>query len=147
MRSGESFQSRVKRAKGKRHQADNVGRTVGFGLTIVFALVILAGFLYQQRATKVIRDSEREYTDYAARLQRLELLVEEGEYQQARGMGERLIEELNQKAESIKIEVAPTTEQKESGETAPKAIRKAEKRLLQNLAAKAKKKLKGIPAG
>jgi len=140
IRSGESYETRVERARTREGPASHIGRNLGFAVTVGFALLILAGFLYQQRAIKVMREGAEQYTDYIARLQQVDDLIARGEADQAQQVGEQLIEQMRQHEESIQVEVGRTTDQVKSQDR-PKSIRRAEKALLRNLIEKTEYKL------
>ena len=144
IRSGESYETRVERARTREGPASHVGRNLGFAVTVGFALLILAGFLYQQRAIKVMREGAEQYTGYIAGLQQVEDLIARGEGEQAQQVGQELIEQMRRHEESIEVEVGRTTDQVHSQER-PKSIRRAEKALLRNLIEKTQYKLSQIP--
>ena len=146
--SGESFDEKVKRARGREKKVSEGVPALGIGLAVLFGLLLLAGFLYQGRVIKVLRNDPELWTDHIGRLQEVEFLVDQAleadSPSRAADLGERareksqeLINELREEAESIEIESAPTTRQKREGKKAPKALRQAKRTLLYNLAAKA----------
>jgi hypothetical protein len=144
IQTGESYETQVKRAKGGRGPRGRIARHLGFGVTLAFALVVLGGFIYQQRVVTVMRDAPLKYADYIQRLENVDALTAQGKVADAKREGEALIHELVQMDKSIVIEDAPTTDQLRT-EQRPKSIRWAEKRLLQNLIKKAEFALSRLP--
>lgn len=156
--SGESYEERLKRARGREKTAREGSPIGGIGLAVLFGLLLLAGFMYQSRVIKMLRAHPDEMSGYIGRLQRVENLVDraleaqtaserERFSERARSSGEALIEDLRETADAIEIEAAPTTEQQERGDKAPKSVRSARKRFLYNLASKAQHHLGRLPSG
>jgi hypothetical protein len=156
--SGESYEERIKRSRGRQKKAREGTPVGGIGLAVLFGLLLLAGFLYQGRVIKVLRTNSEEMSGYIGRLQRLEVLVDRAVGAEtdserdrfagrARESGEALITALRETADAIDIEAAPTTDQKRRGEKPPKALRRARKTLLYNLASKAEYHLNRLPSG
>lgn len=154
--SGESYEEKLKRSRGRQKTAKEGTPVGGIALAVTFGLLLLAGFLYQGRIIKVLRAEPDEFSADVARLQRVEHLVDqalkaetasqrERLARQARNDGEDLIEELRDGAEAIKIEAAPTTDQQKEKDRTPKALRRAKKTFLRNLAAKAEFHLSRLP--
>lgn len=156
--SGENYEERIKRARGRQKKAREGAPVGGIGLAVLFGLLLLAGFLYQGRVIKVLRADPEDMSGYIGRLQKVEHLVDRALDAQsvserdrfarrARDRGEALIEELRETADGIEIEAAPTTDQRDKDDQAPKAVRKARKTLLYNLASKAEHHLERLPSG
>jgi hypothetical protein len=156
--SGESYEERLKRARGREKTAREGTPVGGIGLAVLFGLLLLAGFMYQRRVITMLRAHPEEMSGYVGRLQKVENLVDSALEaqtasekdrlaQRARQSGEALIEELRATADAIEIEAAPTTDQQERGDQAPKSVRSARKRFLYNLASKAEHHLGRLPSG
>jgi len=146
IRSGEPFEMRVRRAKAAREgPVERLGARLGLGTTIVLGLVFLGGFLYQRRAETVFRNYPDEFVTYIWQLESIDALAAAGRVADARVAAQELIEELRQKQAQIRIEAAPTTQEKQDPTRRPKAVRRAHKSLLGNLAKKAEFKLHNLP--
>jgi len=58
LKSGESYESQVKRARGKARHAEHFADTVLVGTVMAFALIVFAGFMHQRRIEKKLMLAE-----------------------------------------------------------------------------------------
>ncbi|MFP4027069.1 MAG: hypothetical protein ACLFWL_04705 [Candidatus Brocadiia bacterium] len=146
VRSGETFKTRMKRARGRKTEHTEIMRNLGFAIVLAFGLIILAGFMYHRRVLKVMskRQNRRMFSYYTRKMDWLRGLVKAGKVAQARREGKALVKELQQDADAIEIELAPSTEQKEQ-EREPKSHREAKKALLKNMSEKVEHLLSNLP--
>lgn len=141
IRTGETFDARVKRAKPKELHGERLQTGIYFGVTLAFAVVMVSGYLFQTRIEKVIRGNGEAFAQYVKELEEIDSLLAQGKKEPAAKKGEALIKALTDRARSIRIEDAPTTRQLADPSLKSKGMRKAEKNLLYNLAAKVKHRL------
>ena len=144
IRTGETFDAKVKRARPRLLHPERFMKGVYLGVAVVFALVVLAGFVYQCQIEGALKLKPDEFRGYVSRLEMIDALAKRGEKQEARDVAEKLIKELRDKASKIRIEDAPTTAELNDPKRVPRSIRAAEKALLGNLADKAEVKLEKL---
>jgi len=141
IRTGETYDTRVKRARPKDLHPERFHQGVYIAVITMFALAMLAGFLYQRRVQSVIALKPDKYADYVIRMDEIDSLIAMGKTQEAVEMGQVLVADLIKADHVIEIEIAPTTQQKGASSRVSKAVRRAEKSLLRNLAKKVEHKL------
>ena len=146
IQTGETFEAKVQRAKERTIRPERLGTRLAVATLFVLALVFLGGFLYQRRAERVFRDKPEVFAGYLMRLEQMDSLAAAGKTADALALGEALVKELNARESSIVIEDAPTTQQARDTKRVPKAVRRAEKGLLHNLARKVEYKLNMLSA-
>lgn len=160
LKSGEAFETRVKKAKGKEKHPEHFGRGIYFGVVVAFSLVIFAGFMYQGLVEETIQQ-KRELFEYAVlKLQEIDDLVvagkhewaqgnpaaAQGKYDEAREATQELITWIDGEAARIKPEQPYAKKHTESWRRLePEYNRRVAKRLLYNLKAKAQYTLEQIP--
>jgi len=148
LKSGETFETRVKRARGKAKHPEGLTGSIYIGVAIVFLLVSLAGYFYQSRMEDVIEEKPELFVERIERIQHIEDLDAAGQYAEAREEAAALAEELKQEAEKIKPEQAYAPDN--SGPFSRKRRqwdKRGAKRLLNNLRAKVERKLEQLPQG
>jgi hypothetical protein len=141
IRTGETYETRVKRSRADELHPEHFAGRIGFGVTILFVLVLMGGFLYQQRVEKVLKKKEVLYRYLLRRSDELDALIAQGKKDQARAHGRQLIEDMKKVDSQIVIEDAPTTAQRDDPNATPKSLRQAEKTLLKNLILKTERRL------
>jgi len=141
IQTGESFETKVQRARGRRGRAERLGGRLAAAVVFVLVLLFLGGFLYQRRAEKVFENKPQEFAGYLMLMEQIDSLAAAGMTAEARAAGESLIKELNDRESRIVIEAAPTTYEARDTKRVPKSVRRAEKSLLRNLARKVEYKL------
>ena len=141
MRTGESYDSKVKRARADELHPEHFAGRIGFGIVVLFGLVVMAGFLYQQRVEKMMRNDEQVFTYYLRRVEEVDVLISQGKTSLAKQKGQELIDQLNKAEQSIIIEDAPTTDMRNNPNIRPKGERVAEKTQFKNLIVKLQYKL------
>ena len=159
LKSGESYETQVKRARGKaKHQEMYTGGLYA-GIVFAVALCIFAGYMYQRAMANVLVERADLFTPLVKELQQARDLADAGQAAEARkvlqGDGTPakpgLIRELQEQADAIKPEVAwspqetvnsyyTTTQKKEVWD------KRGAKRLLFNMQAKAQYILDHLPA-
>jgi len=144
MRTGESYETHMKRARSDELHPEHFAGRLGFVVTILFVLIIMAGFLYQRRVEKVLRDQDMVFADFLRRSDAIDTLIASGKTAEARALGRELIGDLKRADESIIIEDAPTTAQRDDRNLRNKSERKAEKAQLKNLIAKVEYRLEKL---
>jgi len=146
IRSGESYDAKVRRVKARDIRVERLGAPLLLGLAFMLGLIMLGGYLYQKRAETVIREKQAEFGNYIWRLETIDSLAAAGRIEEAREAAEKLARELKARQAQIKIEAAPTSVQRRDPRRRPKPIRAAEKSLLGNLAKKAEFKVRVLSA-
>jgi len=141
LRTGETYEARVKRAKSEELHPEHFVGHVAFGITILFVLIVMGGFLYQRRVERVMRDREEDFDYFLRGVDEVEALLAQGKGSEARIKADQLIKELEEADAIIVIEDAPTTHQAADPYRRPKAERRAEKAQLKNLIKKLRYKL------
>ena len=147
VRTGEVYELKVERAKGKEALPEHFGLGMALGLVLAFGLVLLSGFLYQRRTERVIKQQPEQFAGFIIRLEQMDGLAVAGDLAEARELGEELISELTDRVNEFQIEVASGTGQKGRDLRRTRNLRRAEKSLLQNIAKKAQHKLNRLPTG
>ena len=142
LKTGEAYETRVKRAKQKRVHRGALAHGLVFVPTVGFALVLFAGFMFQKSAEQSIRRNADEYAVYVQKLEQVDALAASGEKDRARDMCKALIEELQQTISTIKVEIAYSEDHKKEAQEAPH--KKARRAFLLNLQRKAEHKLKEL---
>ena len=160
LKSGESYGSRVKQAKGKAVHPEHFGGAIYVGVVLAFCLVVFAGYMYQRTVEKTIMTKPelfvypvqkmQEVADLAAvALQEPKGSEERAEnLNAARKRGEELIQWIKFQADSVKPPEAyhPDTQRYSYGmRQEPEYNKWVAKRLLRNLSVKAEKLVKSLP--
>jgi len=146
LKSGESYEARVKRTRGKLKHHEGLTGGLYIALGLAFVLLTLGGFLYQRRMHKVMRQQPQMFVPGVRELARLDRLAARGEHAVAQQQARDLAQALRDQAESIELEDLYAPREKDQwGHPVPKRTeRKWDKRggkaLLLNLAAKAESK-------
>lgn len=147
VRTGEVYEVKVERAKGREPLPERFGAGIGTGLALAFGLVLLSGFLYQRRMEMVIKERLEDFRHDVVRMELVDSLAAAGEITEARALGQELMADLTARADRIKVEAASGTRPKGGEQKRSRGIRRAEKKLLLNLAKKVQYKLDHLPAG
>jgi len=163
LKSGESFEARAKKAKGKAVHPEHFSGRIYVGVVVAFGMVVFAGLMYQ---TKVVEKSFAERMDLyqypVQQLQDIQDLVTVArqeavsgnskaaaeDYATAKQRAQTLIEWLTTQADRIKPEEPYAKEVRDPysyGSSEPKYNRTVAKRLLNDLKAKAENELNSIP--
>ena len=140
IRTGETYDTRLKRAKPKDIHPERLHQGVYVAVALVFALVMLGGFLYQRRVEQVFELKAELYAGYVGELDEIDALVHRGLTRDAIEKGLALITKMQGREREIIIEVAPTSRSRQDSRVS-KAVRRAEKTFLNNLIKKVKHKL------
>ncbi|MHC4593158.1 MAG: hypothetical protein ACYS8L_10770 [Planctomycetota bacterium] len=161
LRSGESYETRVRQARGKGLHPEHFAPGLYMGAAIAFALAVFAGWMYQRAVQKTIQDKPGFFRYPVLRIQELDDLVAAGHiaaakgkpneadyhYNRARKGMEELIHWID--AEDARIRVkdpySPETPDRHTWRVEKKYNKRGAKRLLKNLRAKAEFKLSQIP--
>jgi len=162
LKSGESFETRVKKARGKARHPEHFGRGLYVSVILAFGLITFAGFMYQRLVEKTLVArwdtfqyavlKMQEIEDTVAVADRLRAQGHAGEaqkkYEEARQAANELISWLAAEAEKIKPREPYSGQQKRSwrGGTGPEYNRRVAKSQLNNLKRKAEALLESIPA-
>lgn len=134
--TGESYPSRMERAKTYRKQTGTEHKSLAFGFLILFAMVLIGGFIYQGRSSRALKEAPKKYLGYVKSLEKADRLLATKDYEGAR-------EELNQLIEQMEEDKAQLEDEDASESEEHIRERRA---LLSNLIAKATKKLNSIPS-
>jgi hypothetical protein len=151
LKSGESYEAQVKRARGKaKHQEIYTGGLY-VGIVLAASLCIFAGYMYQRSMENVLAERADLFGPLIGELQSLQDMAAAGQYEQARQAGKALVEKIQADADSIKPEVAWTPDEVSKSYTAgyrqtEKWDKRGAKRLLFNLQAKAQHIVDTLPA-
>jgi uncharacterized membrane protein YvbJ len=163
LKSGESFEARAKKAKGKAVHPEHFTGRIYVGVAVAFGMVVFAGLMYQ---TKVVEKSFAERPDLyqypVQQLQEVQDLVTVArqeaasgnakaaaeDYRTATQRAQTLIEWLTTQADRIKPEQPyerQTYDPYTPGSNQPKYNRTVARRVLNDLKAKAERELSSIP--
>ncbi len=145
LKSGESFEARVKRARGKAKHPEKVTGGLYLGLAGVFVLMSLAGYFYQRRIENVVEQRPDMFVERIERIQHVHDLIYAERYAEAREEAEALSRELRRAADDIEPpEPFAPADVRQRGRRADWDER-AGKGLLHNLATKAERLVEEIP--
>jgi hypothetical protein len=146
LKSGESYESQVKKAKGKAEHPEHFSSPVFVGAALAFSLFLFAGYMYQRRMETAVRDRPDLLVPAIEEFQQIDDLVHAKEYVQAQQRTQALIASLDKRAASIDVP-EPYAKEDTSPWRRPQAKynRAAVRRLLLTLKAKAERKLTEIP--
>ena len=147
VRTGEVYEAKVERAKGREALPERFGAGMGASIALAFGLVLLSGFLYQRRTEKAIKERPADFIKYVVRMEQVNDLAAAGEIADARALGQELFADLTTRGDGIRIEAASGTGVRTGEQARSKAIRRAEKKLLRNMAKKVQYRLDRLPAG
>lgn len=111
LRSGETYDSRVKRARGRGEHKKTYTGGLYMGVVGAFLLFVFAGYMYHRSMNKVISQVPQFFRGPVQELHEIRGMVHAGQTQEARQRLDALIQELDQKASSIKIESFTGAEQ------------------------------------
>ncbi len=164
LKSGESFEARAKKAKGKAVHPEHFAGRIYLGVVLAFGMFVFAGVMYQtQMVMKSFKERPDLYQAPVLELQKIEDLITEGDNEQAAGnakaaqedytaareSAQKLIDGLQKQVDSIQPEepYAATARPNpyQYGTNEPKYNRTMARRLLSDLQAKAEKLLDRIP--
>jgi hypothetical protein len=148
LKSGETFETRVKRARGKEKHREGVSSGVYLGIVLAFAFIVLGGYIYQSRMERVMRQRPDLFVSRVEEMQQVEDLIATEQYGEARARLEELAEALERKADSIKPPDPYAPEKKRQPwmprKKAKEWDQRGGKRLLRNLKAKAEHRLEKL---
>ena len=141
LKSGESYETQVKRAKGKvKHQEMYTGGLYA-GIAFALAVCIFAGYMYQRAMTNVLTERGDLFTPRVQELQKAQELADAGQYAEAKTAANHLVSELEKDADAIKPEIPFTADQVTysyyGGPQRATWDKRGAKRLVYNLQAKA----------
>lgn len=150
LKSGESFEVQVKRARGKAKHKEIYTGGLYVGIALALAVCIFAGYEYQRSVEKVLADQSNTFMPFLQKFQQVRDLADAGQYAQARTDGQDLLKELQAADDAIVLTPYDATKvtdvysqsrvpRKSKGDQAGK------KRLLANMIAKTKYLLDNLP--
>jgi hypothetical protein len=141
LKSGESYETQVKRARGKVKHKEMYTGGLYAGIVFAVSLCIFAGYMYQRAMTTVLTQRADLFKPRIEELQKAQDLADAGQYAEAKNAASHLVQELGQDADDIKPEIPFTADQVTTsyytGQKAATWDKRGAKRLLLNLQAKA----------
>ncbi len=151
LKSGESFETQVKRAKGKVKHGEKYTGGLYVAVALAVALFIFAGYMYQRSMEKLLADRPDLFRPHIVELQYVQDLVAAGDYATARERGGTLAQKLQEEADAITPEtpfrVGDVSNSYVRGyRETEKWNRRGAKKLLFNLKAKTEYLLDHMPA-
>jgi len=151
LKSGESFETQVKRAQGKAKHEEKYTGGLYVGITLAVALFIFAGYMYQRSMEKLLADKPELFKPHIEELQYVQDLVAAGDYATAHERGSALAQKLQEEADGITPEtpfrVGDVSNSYVRGyRETEKWNRRGAKKLLFNLKAKTEYLLDHMPA-
>ena len=144
LRTGESFESKVKRAKPKDLHPEHFRSGLYLAVGIVYAIIVFGGYMYQRRVEGVLRDRQDAFNDLLARTERFDLLAAAGRTDEAREVADTLITEMRERDEKIQRELTPRGYRAKGPDWGTKTKGVAEQRLLRNMVKKLERKLSAL---
>jgi hypothetical protein len=167
LKSGETYETRVKQAKGKARHPEHFAARIYFGVGVAFVLCVFAGMMYQRAVEKTFEQGPELFEYPVRKMEEIDGLLHaagqaegKGEaevarkgYKTARKRTEELITWIEQTERGIKLEslYSPTSalqNPRRYRATQPEQTdynKRLAKRQLRNLKAKAEHMLEGIP--
>jgi hypothetical protein len=115
LKSGESYEKQVKRAKGREKKVTAPAGALYIGVLLAFGLVTLSGLMWQKRMEAAIAQRPDLFYEPVPledgswgesafqRLQRVQDLVDAGKHEEARTVAEALIAWIDEEAEQLYI--------------------------------------------
>ncbi len=162
LKSGESYETKQKKARGKDQHPEHFAGGVYAGVIIALTLALFAGYMYQSMVEKTITRAWDIFKYPVEKLQEIEDLVTMGnhhvaadeptiakeKYGEARKGGQELITYLDQQYQLIRPPdpYAKKPTDRYGREAKPEFNKRIAKRLLHNLKLKAQRTLEEIPA-
>jgi hypothetical protein len=150
LKSGESFETQVKRAKGKVKHPEAYTGGLYIGIALALGLVIFAGYMYQRSVERVLADRSATFSPLIEKLQQVRDDADAGRYDVARQNGEALLKDIQVADDSIKpgvaFDVGEVANSYGTNYNKPKGDERAAKRILANLAAKTQHILDSLPS-
>ncbi len=149
LKSGESYETRVRRARGKLRHTEGLVGGLYIALAFVLGLSCIGGYSYQARMERVIVQRPDLFREPIRRLQEIDDLIAVGRSAEARETALALARELDTTADQIQVRdlYAPKTPPPRRYRTTasePEYDRRGAKRLLHNLAEKARFKARAV---
>jgi hypothetical protein len=143
IKSGESYETRVRRARGKLRHTEGLVGGLYIALAFIVALSCIGGFSYQARMEHIISQRPDLFREPIQRLQQIDDLIAAGSPVEAREAALALAQELETTADQIQVRslYAPKTappRRYARTRREPEYDRRGAKRLLHNLAEKAR---------
>ena len=146
LRTGESFESKVKRAKSKDLHPEHFRSGLYLTVGIIYAIVVFGGYMYQRRVEGALRERQDVFADFLARTERVERLAAAGRTAEAREVAAAVIEAMRQRDRAIEGEINPRFYGAKEPAWGVKTRRVAEQRLLRNMVKKLERKLSALPS-
>jgi hypothetical protein len=164
LKSGESYEERVKQAKGKDVHPEHFGGRISAAVAFALTLVLFAGFMWERAVRNVFADKYDTFSYAVGKLQEIDDMIARAHRQEALGEApaaqktfadaaratNELIDWLRTTDDSIEPKVPYAKENTQQGtrpwRTEKDYNRPLAKRQLKNLRAKAELRLKSIPA-
>ncbi len=159
LKTGESYEERIKKAKGKARHRERLTGGLYVAGAVAFCLCMFAGHQYQKKVEKVLGSRPDLFAGWIEEMQQIRDLTTAGDrlaasgqgasadvtYAQARERATTLIQELGKTADRIKLDdtYSPNPRALAPGQVA--YDKRGTKRLLNNLKAKAEFHLSQIP--
>ncbi len=162
LKSGEAYESKVKKGKSKDKHPEHFGAGILLGVAVAFALVTFSGYMYQKLVRETFVQKPDLFKYPVLRMRELgdmvragDVLLSQGElkrakakYEEARDATQELVKWLQTEADRIKPE-EPYKKQQESRyawRQAQNYNKRVAKRQLANLKLKAERFLETIPS-
>jgi len=101
VKTGETFEMKVKRAEVKGVHAEKYVRHIFAGVAVAFALAILGGFLTQKGTEEFVKKHPMKFRNYAIQMRELDRLIDAGQTVEAAAKGKSLREEIQKHADGL----------------------------------------------
>ena len=157
LKSGEAFETRVKKAKSKEEHPEHFVRGIYFAVVAAFGVILFAGLMYQNLVERTLKQKPDLFGFPVFRMQEIDDLVAVGRYyaaqgdarqagqyyQVARKAAQELLGWIDAQVTSIGLPDPYTADRRRSSE--PEYNEHVARRILRDLRAKAASKLARIP--
>lgn len=144
LKSGESYEARVKRARGKLKHSEGLSGGLYLGVGLAFLLCTVGGYMYQTKMEAAIKERPHFFVGPIEDFQKVEDLVAGGLHDLARDRAKELVEKLEAEAESIRPRDRYARPKSPWARRRRKFDERGARRLLNNLKAKTEFKLNKI---
>jgi hypothetical protein len=158
IRTGETYESRVQRAKGKELHPEHFSQGMYAGMALVFMIVMVAGFLYQRPTERVLRANYENFVTtfqtvgrpmhYLQALMEIDALAAAGEKEKAQALADEAIKSAGEQINQIDQKVIETLKRSDKGLSwSERSEYSARKRILRGIIGKAEFKRSQIGKG
>ncbi len=137
LKSGESYEARIKKATGKLSHSEEMATGLFVGAMVVIALALFGGYLMQRRAVKVMRKKPDMFVPTIRWMQRLQDEMAAGNEERAKELARGLIDNIAGRIREIESDIKIRQELK--GLPEPKYSEEAALGLLNSLKLKARR--------